>query len=77
MIFFVFFYPLFFFNRNGRDGFTQWTQDVMDEIIENELAKKIYFAALKVHQNVGPSLLESAYEECLYYELRRQTPNVS
>jgi GxxExxY protein len=26
---------------------------------------------LKVHKNLGPGLLESAYEECLYYEIRK------
>jgi GxxExxY protein len=43
----------------------------MDAISENELARQIYFAALKVHQNLGPGLLESAYEECLFYELQK------
>jgi GxxExxY protein len=43
----------------------------MDAMDENELAKKVYFAALKVHQNLGPGLLESAYEECLFYELQK------
>jgi GxxExxY protein len=38
-------------------------------ITENELSKIVFDAALKVHQNLGPGLLESAYEECLYYEL--------
>jgi GxxExxY protein len=36
---------------------------------ENELSKIGFDAALKVHQSLGPGLLESAYEECLYYEL--------
>lgn len=43
----------------------------MDAINENELAHQIYFAALKVHQHLGPGLLESAYEECLFYELQK------
>lgn len=43
----------------------------MDAMDENELAKKVYFTALKVHQNLGPGLLESAYEECLFYELQK------
>ena len=38
----------------------------------NELARKIYFCALKVHQNLGPGLLESAYEECLFYEIQKE-----
>lgn len=38
---------------------------------ENELSKIAFDSALKVHQVLGPGLLESAYEECLYYELRK------
>ena len=36
---------------------------------ENELAKIVFDAALKVHRTLGPGLLESAYKECLFYEL--------
>ena len=36
---------------------------------ENELSEKIIGCATKVHQALGPGLLESAYEECLYFEL--------
>ena len=38
---------------------------------ENELSELIIGAAIKVHKNLGPGLLESAYEECLYYELNK------
>jgi GxxExxY protein len=38
---------------------------------ENELSYKIIGAAIKVHTVLGPGLLESAYEECLAYELRK------
>jgi GxxExxY protein len=30
----------------------------------------VFESALKVHRNLGPGLLESAYEECLFYELK-------
>ena len=40
-------------------------------ITENELSKIVFNCALKVHQNLGPGLLESAYEECLFYELKK------
>ncbi len=30
----------------------------------------------RVHSNLGPGLLESAYEECLYYELIKRGVNV-
>ena len=36
---------------------------------ENEISREIVDAALKVHKQLGPGLLESASEECLYYEL--------
>jgi len=42
------------------------------DLIENRIAKEIYFCALKVHRALGPGLLESAYEECLCYELRKE-----
>jgi GxxExxY protein len=38
---------------------------------ENELSKIVFDCALKVHQSLGPGLLESAFEECLFYELRK------
>ena len=41
-------------------------------ITEDEISKIVFEAALKVHKNLGPGLLESAYEECLYYELKKQ-----
>jgi GxxExxY protein len=36
---------------------------------ENEIAKLIVNAAYQVHAELGPGLLESAYEACLTYEL--------
>jgi GxxExxY protein len=36
---------------------------------ENELSYKIIGAAIHVHKKMGPGLLESAYVECLAYEL--------
>ena len=35
----------------------------------NQLSSKIIQAAIKVHSNLGPGLLESAYQACLFYEL--------
>ncbi len=39
---------------------------------ENHLAKIIFDAGLKVHRALGPGLLESVYEESLFYELKKQ-----
>lgn len=33
--------------------------------------KKVLDCSFKVHTALGPGLLESAYEECLYYELKQ------
>jgi len=35
----------------------------------NKLSSKIIGAAIEVHKTLGPGLLESAYEECLCFEL--------
>jgi GxxExxY protein len=37
----------------------------------NRLTDKIIGAAIEVHRNLGPGLLESAYETCLAYELEQ------
>src|SRR5688500_7945373 len=37
-----------------------------------EVAKHIVDGAIKVHRAVGPGLLESAYQQCLIYELRQR-----
>ncbi len=36
----------------------------------NELSSKIIGAAIEVHRELGPGLLESVYEECLVHLLR-------
>lgn len=36
---------------------------------ENELSNCVIGFAIQVHKILGPGLLESAYKECLYYEL--------
>jgi GxxExxY protein len=38
---------------------------------ENELSGVIIGCAMRVHTALGPGLLESAYEECLNYELNK------
>lgn len=36
----------------------------------NKLTEAIIGSAIEVHRNLGPGLLESAYQECLLFELR-------
>ena len=37
----------------------------------NDITRKIIGCAIEVHKNLGPGLLESAYEECLAFELNK------
>ena len=42
----------------------------MDDFTEiNKITEAIIGAAIEVHRALGPGLLESAYEACLFYEL--------
>jgi len=41
------------------------------ETSENLLTERIIGAAIEVHRHLGPGLLESAYEECLCFELKQ------
>lgn len=40
-------------------------------LIHEQLTERIIGAAIDVHRVLGPGLLETAYEECLCYELSR------
>ncbi|MGE0588230.1 MAG: GxxExxY protein [Cyclobacteriaceae bacterium] len=39
--------------------------------MDSELTGQIIKCALNVHTALGPGLLESAYQECLFYEMRK------
>ncbi|MBW4634155.1 MAG: GxxExxY protein [Iphinoe sp. HA4291-MV1] len=39
---------------------------------ESDLSGVIIGCGMRVHTALGPGLLESAYEECLYYELKKR-----
>ena len=38
----------------------------------NDVTNQIIGAAIEVHRRLGPGLLESAYQKCLAYELRKR-----
>lgn len=40
------------------------------ELTPNELTERVIGAAIEVHRNVGPGLLESAYQRCMEAELQ-------
>lgn len=45
--------------------------EVAEDRKENLISKAIIGCAITVHTNLGPGLLESAYEACLAFELRQ------
>ncbi|MDZ7846988.1 MAG: GxxExxY protein [Owenweeksia sp.] len=45
--------------------------------LHSNLTGEIINCAMEVHKSLGPGLLESAYEECLYYELVQRGFNVT
>ena len=38
---------------------------------KNESTEVVIGCAVKVHKSLGPGLLETAYEECMDYQLRK------
>ncbi|NNE16797.1 MAG: GxxExxY protein [Saprospiraceae bacterium] len=42
----------------------------------NELSKIVIGCAINVHRTLGPGLLESAYQICLIYELKKKNLDV-
>jgi GxxExxY protein len=47
--------------------FTAETAEMTQNV--NEITEKIIGAAISVHKQLGPGLMESAYEACIAYEL--------
>lgn len=43
----------------------------------NKITQAIIGAAIEVHKELGPGLLESAYQECLYFELMERGLDVN
>ncbi len=59
-------------NRNAESR----RDKIVEKMTENEITEIIIGCAIKVHKALGPGLLESAYEECLDYELRKTILNI-
>ncbi len=47
----------------------EWQSAKLSPAAVNGVTQKIIGAAIEVHRSLGPGLLETAYEECLCYEL--------
>jgi len=57
---------MFFFLRSLRGSFIF---SILMFMNENQLSYEIIGAAIELHKNIGPGLLESAYENALAYDL--------
>jgi len=51
--------------------FTEKKEDSQRNLEGNQITSSIIGKAIEVHRELGPGLLESAYKECLYYELTK------
>jgi GxxExxY protein len=40
-------------------------------VTDNQITEIIIGCAIKVHKALGPGLLESSYQECLFYEIKK------
>jgi len=56
------------FDSPRRHGGTE-KREKREMILEEKLTNQIIGTAIEVHRYLGPGLLESAYEECLCFEL--------
>ena len=58
--------------RQGYGGQAKGTKEEKDMALQfDDLSHKVIKSAIEVHKNLGPGLLESAYEQCLAYELKQ------
>jgi len=49
----------------------------MEKYLFSELTEQIIGYAIEVHRELGPGLLESAYQQCLAYELSKSSLSFS
>ncbi|BDU24853.1 MULTISPECIES: GxxExxY protein [unclassified Flavobacterium] len=47
-----------------------YSQNLVSQDELDAISYKIIGLAIEVHRQLGPGLLESAYQECLYYEIK-------
>jgi len=62
------------FNRRRRRGYRRGPQRLLRRakgLNNYEFTQRVIRCAMKVHTGLGPGLLESAYRECLRFELAR------
>jgi len=62
--------------RGGRISLCIFENKIVRIMTENEISKIIVNTCYNIHVQLGPGLLESVYEEILYFELLNQGLNV-
>ena len=63
-------------NRLLHRGTQRNYQSCTEYMNDNDITNLIIGSAIEVHKTLGPGLLESAYQECLYYELKSKNLHV-
>ena len=63
-------------SHKGHQEGTKFHKERIETMTENEISNIILSCAIEVHKNLGVGLLESAYRECLYFELISKNLNV-
>ena len=64
------------FYKESIERYSMVSEELPQYLTENQIATAIVNAAIHVHRQLGPGLLESVYEECLYYTLLKRGYNV-
>ena len=58
--------------RQQKEHFNFLTTEITEKMLSvNQLTETVIGCAIKVHSALGPGLLESAYQQCLFYELKK------
>lgn len=58
--------------RQPKEHFNFLTTEITEKMLSvNQITETIIGCAIKVHSALGPGLLESAYQQCLFYELKK------
>ena len=64
------------FYQENIELYSMVSEELPQYLTENQIATAIVNAAIHVHRQLGPGLLESVYEECLYYTLLKRGYNL-
>ena len=58
--------------QQPKERFNFLTTEITEKLLSvNQITEIIIGCAIKVHSALGPGLLESAYQQCLFYELKK------